>query len=209
MAKLEVLEVKIREEFGKRRNRRMRETGLIPVTLYGHQKEAQSLSVSEEQLKMILGHGGHIVQLSGDSSDRALLKEVQWDVWGKQILHVDLARVDAFEKIHVTLPLILRGEAAGVKQGGVVEQLIHEIELECSATNIPDSLEIKIGDLEIGGHLTVTDIELPEGTTILLPENTQVVHCVAKRGEVAEEGTVSAEGEPEVISKKKSEEDGE
>lgn len=207
MAKLEVLEVKIRDQFGKRRSRRMRQEGTVPATLYGHKKEPQSLSVSVEQISLIIRHGGHLVQLSGDIAERALLKEVQWDTWGKQVLHVDLTRVDAFEKIRVTLPLTFRGEAVGVKEGGVVEQLIHEVELECSATDIPDVLEVRISDLGIGGHIAVDAIELPAGVRILLPGDTPVVHCTVKREVSLEEAAAAAE--PEIIAKKKAEESAE
>ena len=206
MAKLEVLEVKVRDQFGKRRNRRMREGGLIPATLYGHKKEAQSLCVPQEQMTLVIRHGGHLVQLTGDISERALLKEVQWDVWGKTILHVDLARVDAFEKIHVRLPLTLRGEAPGVRQGGVIEQLVHEVELECSATDIPDAIEVRIGDLEIGGHVSVSAIELSGDVKILLSGDTPVVHCIVKREVNLEEAAPAEGAEPEMIAKKKAEE---
>lgn len=204
MAKLEVLEVKFREETGKRRNRRLREAGCIPATLYGHKKAPQTLCVSGDQLNAVLRHGGHIVELQGDVTERALLKEVQWDTWGQQVLHVDLTRVDANEKIQLTLPLHLRGEAEGVRQGGVVEQLVHEVELECEATSVPETVEVRIAELGLGMSLTIADIELAEGVKILLPADTPVVHCVEKR-EVVEEET-AAEGEPEVIAKKKAEE---
>lgn len=204
MAKLEVLEVKFREETGKRRNRRLRAAGCVPATLYGHKKAPQTLCVPEDQLNAVLRHGGHVVELQGDVAERAQLKEVQWDVWGQQVLHVDLTRVEAHEKVQLTLLLHLRGEAEGVKQGGVVEQLVHEIELECEATSVPETVEIRIAELEMGMSLTVADIELPEGVKVLLPADTPVVQCVEKR-EMPEEET-AAEGEPEVIAKKKAEE---
>lgn len=204
MAKLEVLEVKFREETGKRRNRRLREAGCVPATLYGHKKDPQTLCVPEDQLNAVLRHGGHIVELQGDVSERALLKEIQWDVWGQQVLHVDLTRVAAHEKVHVSLQLHLRGEAEGVKQGGVVEQMVHEVELECEATSVPELVEVRIADLEMGKNLTVADIELPAGVKILLPGDTPVVQCVEKR-EVQEEESGEA-AEPEVIAKKKADE---
>ncbi len=204
MAKLEVLEVKFREETGKRRNRRMRADGMVPATLYGHKKDPQTVSLSEDQLNTVLRHGGHIVELAGDVVERALLKEVQWDTWGKQVLHVDLTRVAADEKVQVTLPLNLRGEAEGVKEGGVVEQLVHEVVLECEATAIPAVVEVRIADLALGKNLTVADIELPAGVKILLAADTPVVHCVEKR-DVSLEEEAAAASEPEVIAKKKAE----
>jgi large subunit ribosomal protein L25 len=89
----EVLSVKVRESRGTSRARRQRAAGQIPAILYGHGQESVSLSVPTEQVLGVVRHGGHIVQLEGDVSDTALVRAVQWDPFGVDVLHIDLARV--------------------------------------------------------------------------------------------------------------------
>ncbi len=202
MSELEVLEVKVRETFGKRRIRRLRAGGFVPANLYGHKQETVSLMVDEVAIGNILRHGHQIVKLAGASNDEALIKEVQWNVWGNEILHVDFTRIDANEKIKVVVPFVMKGEAAGVREGGVLEMLIHEVEVECSATNVPENIVVNVSDLTIGSQLTVANIAFPEGVVADLVADAVVVSCVVKNEEVAaaEEAGV---GEPEVIARKK------
>ena len=206
MAELEVLEVKVRNTFGKRRVRRLRETGLIPANLYGHKQDPVNLVIDAATFNMILRHGHQIVKFTGDCIDEALIKEVQWNVWGNKVLHVDFARIDANEKITVTVPFVLKGDAIGLREGGVVEQLIHEAEVECSALNIPDALFVNVSELGLNQHITVADITMPEGVTCDLAADAVIVSCVVKKEEV-EEAAAPAEGEPEVIARKKAEEE--
>jgi len=204
MAQLEVLEVKVRNTFGKRRIRRLRESGLIPANLYGHKQDPVNLAIDAGAMNMIIRRGHQIVKFAGDCTDEALIKEVQWNVWGNEILHVDFARIDANEKIKVTVPFVLKGDAVGIREGGVVEQLIHEAEVECSALNIPDALIVNISELALNQHVTVADVKMPEGVTCDLAADAVVVACVVKKEEV-EAAAEAAEGEPEVIARKKAE----
>ena len=138
MSELEVLKVKNRDTFGKRRIRRLRDGGLVPANLYGHGQDAVSISVDAAEVGQLIRHGHHIVNLQGDVQGEALVKEVQWNVWGTEILHIDFARIDVNEKVQLTVPVVLKGDAPGLREGGVVEQLIHEVVVECSAVNVPD-----------------------------------------------------------------------
>lgn len=206
MAKMEVLMVEKRETFGKRRSRRLRESGFIPATLYGHGQEAVSISVATDRMNAIIRHGHHFVALDGAASGDAQIKEVQWDTWGKEILHVDFTRVQADEKINVIVPLTLRGEAPGTRQGGVVEQVLHEIDVQCAAINAPDQIEVRIGTLELDQVITVADITFPSGVTSTTAPDTVIVHCFEKK-EVEETETAVTGEEPEVIARKKAEEE--
>lgn len=203
MSALEVLEVKVRDTFGKRRVRRLRASGLIPAILYGHGQDAVNLSIPEKNLSTLIRRGHHIVNLSGEANGEALLKEVQWDVWGKEILHVDLTRINANEKIQLTVPVVLRGDAAGLKQGGVVEQLVHEVEVECSASNTPDEVFVRVGELELGQAITVADVELPAEVKILLSAETILVQCHEKVEMEIQPAAEVTGAEPEVIARKK------
>jgi large subunit ribosomal protein L25 len=208
MAKIHTITVKLRDSHGKRRNRRLRNTGNVPAVLYGHKQAVQSLTLSAEELDTVVRHGNRFVELQGDVKEKAFIKDVQWNTWGNQILHVDFARVSEHEKIHVTVPLELRGESPGTKEGGVVKHVLHSIELECEAVSIPEKIDVNINHLEFNQTLHVSDLELPAGAKSLIDETTIVVSC-SLPVEVSEEETVLGEEEPEVIGRKKSDEESE
>ena len=146
----EVLQVEARQSRGKRNARRMRRAGTIPAVLYGHGEETVSLAVRTDAMAAAVRHGSHVVELAGAVQQSALIRDLQWDVWGTGILHVDFARVSADETIEVTVSVELRGEAPGVKEGGVVEHLVHEVEIECKATAVPEKIVVNINQLKLG-----------------------------------------------------------
>ncbi len=204
------LEVAVRKESGKLRNRRMRLAGKLPAVLYGHGEETLSLSISAEQLESSLRHGAQVVDLKGDAKGQALLQDIQWDTFQQHILHVDLLRVDASDRVTVEIPLNLHGIAPGESEGGVVETLFHEIEIETSPSQIPEHLEVNINELHLGDALKVSDIEgLPSSAKVLLESDTTVVQCVEKTVEPEEDEVAEGGIEPEVIGKDGEESGGE
>jgi large subunit ribosomal protein L25 len=205
----DVLKVETRKSFGKRNNVRLRRAGRLPAILYGHGEEPVSLSLLSDQVQASLRHGAKVVDLDGAASGKALLQDVQWDTFFHQVLHVDLLRVHAGEKVTIDVPIELRGEAIGVREGGIIEHLIHSIEIEVALDVIPEKLHLNIKNLGIDGHLTAKDIiDLPPGATILSDEDAMIVHCVMLSAEVeAEAAEEGAAAEPEVISKGKAEEE--
>jgi large subunit ribosomal protein L25 len=206
----ELLRVEKRKSFGKRNNVRLRRAGRLPAVLYGHGEEAVSLTLAADQFEASLRHGAKVVDLDGDAEGKALLQDVQWDTFYQQVLHVDLLRVRAGEKVTIDVPIGLRGEAPGARDGGVIEQMIHSVEIEVALDIIPDKLHININNLQIDGQLTIKDIEdLPPGATILSDEDAMVVHCVMPATEEEEEAAAEegAAAEPEVIGKGKEDEE--
>jgi large subunit ribosomal protein L25 len=206
----ELLHVEKRNTVGKRNNVRLRRHGRLPAILYGHGEDPVSLTLAADEFEASLRHGAKVVDLEGDASGKALLQDVQWDTFFQEVLHVDLLRVRAGERVTVDVPVELRGEAPGARAGGVIEQMIHSLEIEVALDVIPDKLHLNINRLEIDGHLTAKDIEdLPEGAKILSDEDAWIVHCVMPT--VEEEEAAPAEeavaGEPEVIGKGKEEEE--
>jgi large subunit ribosomal protein L25 len=178
--------------------------------LYGHGEESVSLTLAADQFEASLRHGAKVVDLDGDANGKALLQDVQWDTFYQQVLHVDLLRVRAGEKVTIDVPVELRGESVGVLEGGVLEQVIHSIEIEVALDVIPDKLHLNIKNLKIGDYLSAKDIvDLPPGAKVLIDEDEMIVHCVA-RAEEEEEVAPAEEGaaaEPEVISKGKADEE--
>lgn len=198
----ETLAVEARELRGKRNNRRLRASGKIPAVLYGHGLDPVSLAVPAEQFDAMVRHGSRMVTLSGAVNESAFIRECQWDTWGNHVVHVDFTRISADEKVQVQVAIELRGEAPGVKAGGVLKQLLHEIEVECEAGNIPEKLSLSVNSLELNGSIAVGQLDLPAGATALLDAEKDVVQCVEVT-EQAEEELEAGEFEPEVIGRKK------
>ena len=203
----EVIEVKLRKDRGKHNTRRLRKAGGVPGVLYGHGQETVSLSFSAEALKTAIRHGQRVVSLAGDVAERAFIRECQWDTWGSHVLHVDLTRISEHEKVEVRVPVELRGEAPGVRQGGVLKHVIHEVEVTCEATAIPEKVHANVNHLELGGVITVADLETPDGVVVELDPETVVVQCTEVVEEAEEAAEEAAEVEPEVIGRKKEEEE--
>jgi large subunit ribosomal protein L25 len=204
----EQLKVETRKTLGKKNNVRLRRAGRVPAVLYGHGEDAVNLSLAADQFEASLRHGAKVIDLDGDASGKALLQDVQWDTFYQHVLHVDLLRVRAGEKVKIDVPVELRGESPGAAEGGLIEQVIHSIEIEVPLDQIPEKLHLSIKNLKIGDHLTAKDIiDLPAGATILSDEDEMIVHCVTPAAE--EEAAEGEEGaaEPEVISKGKADEE--
>jgi len=204
----ELLAVQLRETRGKRNNRRLRKSGSVPGVLYGHGRQNVCLSVPAEALDHLIHHRSRLVNLTGELNEPAFIREVQWDTWGMHILHVDFTRVSEDEKVEVQLPVELRGEAPGVKEGGVVEQLIHEVQLECPAGSVPDRLSLNINHLKLGESIAVAGLELPPGAAVLGTVEAVVVQCVEPAEEVEMEVAEAEAGEPEVIGERKDKQEG-
>ena len=209
MADYHTLTVKSRDGHGKRHNRRLRLSGHVPAVLYGHKQEVKSLILSAEELDVAVRHGNRFVALSGSVSENAFIKEIQWNTWGTEILHVDFARVSAHEKVQVTVAVELRGESPGTKEGGVVKLVMHSIELECEAASVPEKISVNINHLGYGHVLHVSDIELPTGVKALVDTTLPVVCCIAPVEVSEEESEAADDAEPEVIGRKKTEDENE
>ena len=209
MSDIEVLEVAARSEVGKLRNRRLRLAGQLPAVLYGHGEDPVNLAIPTDKLEASLRHGSQVVELKGAADGQAMLHDIQWDTFQQHVLHVDLLRVDASDRVTVMVPLELRGIAPGESEGGLVDVIHRELELETSPTAIPDHLELNVNDLHLGGELKVSDLEgVPADAKLTLELETMLVHCIEKPVVEEEEEVEAAAAEPEVIGEKKDEEEG-
>jgi large subunit ribosomal protein L25 len=200
----EQLPVITRDQHGKHYTRRLRATGQIPAVLYGHGLESVSLAVSGDLLDKAVRHGARLVDLTGAVSESAFIRELQWDTYGTHVLHVDFTRVSADELVMVEVVVELRGEAPGVKSGGVVSQLIHQVELECPAASIPEKLFVNINSLKLNESITLSQLEIPAKSKLSGDPEDIVVECVVPT-EVSDEASEAVPGEPEVIGGKKEE----
>jgi large subunit ribosomal protein L25 len=203
-----VLKVTKRDERGSRQVRRLRGQGLIPAVIYGHKQEPQAVSLSQHEVDLAVLHGERLLEVDFDGkTQNALIKDVQYDVYGKKILHVDLTWVDLDERVEVTVPIVLKGTPIGVSEsGGVLQQTAAEVTIECFVRSIPEEITVLVGGMKVGDHLTMADLPLADGATLVDDAETSIatVRVVTEVEEaVAEEPSAA---EPEVIGEKKEEE---
>lgn len=199
----DILSVEKRNETGSARMRRLRNSGKVPAVLYGHGQENVNLTLDARELAAVLRHSGHIVNLKGAVEESALIKDVLWDSVLQQVLHVDLNRVDATEAVEVELTVELKGTARGTSNGGMLNHVLHEVTIRCPAERIPEKLELKIVDLDVGHSLRARDLVLPEGANLVTAGDAVIVICAVP---AQAEETAAGVAEPEVIGKKKEEE---
>jgi large subunit ribosomal protein L25 len=204
----DIIHVQRRQSRGTRYAKRLRAEGKIPAVLYGHGKENISLSVPADELSAAMRHGAQLVELAGEVKDSALIREAQWDTFGTELLHVDFTRVVAGESVQTTVPIQLRGDAPGAREGGIVEHLVHEIEVECPVTAIPEKITVRIHELGLDDSILASDLSLPEGTKLLTDPSTTIVHCTVPAVSAEEEEALAAAeaAEPEIIGREGEEE---
>jgi len=201
------LKAQKRETQGSRAARRMRAQGHLPGIVYGHKEDTVALSLVTEEVEWAIRHGARVVDLRTDgSTEKALIREVQWDPLGKEVLHIDFERVREDERVRVTVPVEIRGIPAGVTGGGVLDQPIHILHIESLPNNLPESIRVNVTELALGAAIHVRDLKLPPGVTALDPEDAVVVHVQAPQAEETPAPTEAGQAEPEVIGRQKAEE---
>src|SRR5438270_10817955 len=179
----ENLNVKRRQKLGGGNNRRLRRAGQVPAVLYGHGEASVALTLESSAIMNVIRHGHKLVKLQGDVAEGAFIKAVQWDVYGKGVIHIDLLRVSDTEMVTTTVTIELKGTAAGLGEGGSIEFVLHELEIECPAASVPDKLIVNVTDLHLDQAIHAKDVSLPEGAKLLDDPELVVVHCIKPRVE--------------------------
>ncbi len=205
MGKTLVLKAEIRERTGSKSAVKVRKEGRIPAIVYGHKQEPVAISLDAHNLVKGLHHGHRVVEVqTGKKKETMMIKDLQYDYLGKNIIHVDLVRVDVTETVKVTVPLELKGKAQGTTEGGIIEEHVDHLEIECVVTDIPESLLVLVKDIGVGDNLHAGDIELPAGVKLISSPTTLLITCslvaAAKSTEELEEEVPTA---PEVIGEVK------
>src|SRR5213082_2465711 len=214
MAKQVKLAAERRETTGRSAMRKLKGRGIIPAIVYGGKDKPQPLQVSRRDINVMLSHasGENILvelEIAGEKSSRmAMIQEIQHSPLGGDVLHVDFHAVSMDEKIEADVPLEATGIANGVKNfGGLLEQSLRVLALECLPRDLPDRIAVDISQLNIGDSIHVRDIQLPSGVTAKVPADLTAFSVLAP---VVEEVPVAVEAEagaagPEVITEKKEE----
>jgi large subunit ribosomal protein L25 len=208
MAESVVLVIQERQGNGSRVARRLRKQGKVPAVLYGHGEGTVSVALAADELTKAIRHGARVIDLKqGDKIQKTLIRELQWDALGQDILHADFARVSADERITLDVRVELRGTAPGVTAGGVLVQQIHNLHVECPVASVPESIRVNVGELQMDQIMHVRDLVLPEGVVVKNDPDAIVVQVTQKVVEAETPAAPAAEqAEPEIIGKKKEEE---
>jgi large subunit ribosomal protein L25 len=197
-----------RDSRGKRAAKHLRDDGRIPAVLYGHKEAVLSISLPADELMSALRHHARVMDLKlGSKTETAVIQDVQFDHLGKEVLHVDFKRVSKDERIEVTVRVELKGTAPGTS-AGVLEQPLHELEVECLALAIPESIKCNISALQLGQAIHVRELTAPEGVKILNPPDAIVVQIKAPVVEPAPTPAgaapvaETATAEPEIVGRR-------
>jgi large subunit ribosomal protein L25 len=165
------LDVRSRAAEGSRAARRLRRSGRVPGVIYGGGGEPLGFDVDERELRHALAASGAVLELSldGGKATPVVLKEAQRDPVRGETVHVDLLRVRLDQAIHAVVPLELDGveDAPGVKEGGILEQIVRELNVEALPTAIPESIVYSVGEMQIGDTIHLEQLTMPDGVTLL------------------------------------------
>jgi large subunit ribosomal protein L25 len=212
MSQIVSLKVTPRAGKGSRSAAKLRKQGLVPGIVYGHKEENAAVAVSAEELDRAIRvlHARMLSLDMGGKQETVLIREVQWDPFGKQMMHVDFERKSASEKVKVTVPVELRNSPKQTG-GGVLDQPLHTLHVECPLGSIPEAIRIDITNLTLGEPIHVKDLTLPEGVKVLESPEAVVVQLklpgieavVAPTGAAAAAVPGATPAEPEVIKKEK------
>jgi large subunit ribosomal protein L25 len=210
------LSAKARDTIGTGNARKLRQQGEVPAVIYGHSREAQSLSLNTRDVEKLLAQiagTSTVVELTVDGKTaRTLIREVQRHPFKRQVLHVDFQELVAGEKVTLRVPLRFHGTPVGVRDsGGILEETMHQVSLRVDPSSIPDHIDVDVGALTIGHSIHVRDLNLPAGAEVMDDEDATVALVSAPRAAV-EETPVAADAaavaEPELIRKVKPDDEG-
>lgn len=180
------LAVKKREKTGSTSVAALKKTGYIPGVLFGHGSEPIAIALEAKALDDVLRGGGknHLLDLTidGGARDTALVREVQRDPITRRVIHADLQRVSATEKITASLPLVTLGVADGVKNaGGVMDVLVHSIDVTGPANELPEQIEADVTHLKVGDHFKASDLKLPAKFSLAIDAHTMLISIEASK----------------------------
>jgi large subunit ribosomal protein L25 len=201
-----LLKANTRTATGTRKARSLRAGGKIPGVIYGHGEATLAVTLDKHEVDLAIGHGERLLEIDIEGTmQNVLVKDVQYDHMGSDILHVDLTRVNLDELVEVTVPIVLRGTPAGAIEGGVLNQVVAQVSVEVQVRSIPDDIRTTVDHMKIGDKLFMKDLHLPEGAK--LKDDPEML--IATVSFVAEEVVAATEEQvaaPEVIGAKKEEE---
>lgn len=192
---VETLKAETRTGVGTHSSRKLREAGKIPTIIYGHGETPQSIALTLRDVEFALGHGARTLKVEiGGSKEQFFIKAVQYDHLNATPIHMDLARISKDERVKVRVGIELRGVAKGTGEGGIIDQHLADIEVECGVMEIPDTFHPLVTDLGLGDSLYIKDLELPSGVVAITDGDERIASVRSPDMEVEEEDGDAEEG---------------
>jgi len=202
---VQTLKAQKRERLGSRYSKRIREQGGLPAIVYGHKQDPAPVTLEAHEAIIAIERGEKVFKLDvAGTIETVLLKDLQFDYLGTNIVHADFARVDFDERVEVTVKLRYMNvdEAPAMKaEGAVFSHPVAQLDLECTVTNLPEEIEVDCRELTTDNPITAGDVKLPKDTMVLLTPADAVVAMISIKSEVEtdEESTIEAADEPERV----------
>ncbi len=192
---------------GTRSARKLRAQGLVPAVVYGHKLAVTPIAVARDVVHQMIKTPGHLADLEiGGTTETVMIRDVQWDHLGREVLHLDFARVNLEEVIETEVNIDFRGTPAGVAEGGSLEILVHTLSVNCKAGSIPESIRVEVGHLKVDEGLHVRDLALPADVTVNADADLLLAHVVTRAAEASTaEGAGEGPSQPEVIKPERKE----
>lgn len=177
-----LLKAERREKLGTVDAKRLRAAGRIPANIYGQGKPGESVSVCGETIEKLVATRSSVVDVELDGQvDKAVVQELQWDVFSTSVQHLDLRRVDPAGRTTLDVSLELRGEPVGLKDGGALRQLLKVVSIDCPDYRVPKAIVVRIGGLQIGDVVKAGDLQLSEHARLVTPAETVLVELYDPR----------------------------
>lgn len=201
------ISVKSREGLGKGPSRRLRSDGYVPAVIYGHGSAAVPVALAEADTEALVHHPGlTTVEIEGGEARTTILKDVQRDRITYRILHLDLQEVKADEKVRTFVAIEPHGHPAGSAHGGQLEQILHELEIECLPADLPETIVIEVSAMGLDETMHVSDLVLPEGIAAVTDEGQPVFQVRLPRTVALDEEEAAGEEEAELGAEAEGEE---
>lgn len=206
MSETLTLSAETREQVGKGASRSLRREGRVPAVIYGNKAEPASIHVNERELVKLLNTGHFMNSVVMVNGERTLPKDVAFDVVTDRPLHVDFLRISEHATVTVAVPIVFTDEeeAPGIKRGGVLNIVRHELELVVDAAEIPDQIEISLKGVEVGDSIHISAVTLPKGATSAITDRDFTIATV-----VAPSALKSSEGDTETEASEEAPAEGE
>lgn len=209
MAETLVLKAEARSDVGSKGSKRLRRQGRLPAIVYGHKQEPQAISLNLHDFTEGLHHGHRLIDVQlGRKKETLLVKDLQYDHLGKDVIHADLVRVKLTDLVKVTVPIEQRGTAKGSHEGGMIDEHLDHLEIECKVSDIPDVIPISVKELGVGDSIHARDVQLPEGVRLITDADALVLNChLVTKAKTTEELEEEMPVAPEVITERPEEEE--
>ena len=198
------LDISNRNQIGTKKSKIARKKGFVPGVLYYSGEQAISISIERSTLLRAMNSGQRIFEISQDGdSQYTMLKQVQYHPVTDEVIHIDLMRVRRSEKMTISVPVVLVGDAIGVKEGGILSQSLTQVEISCYPTDVPEQINLKIDGLELNSTLSVGDIDTgSEDIELISDASINIVSITAPVSEeVSDEEAADLDGENSSVEK--------